>query len=184
MKKTKTEYFGVKISTYQIDDSIKRNKAKFDEWVKECVAEYSSSVDDYDSMEINSESPKIQHPNKSNHIHTSGGQLVGMYFVKAVKEHPPLKIYDTRPPNFYNSFKKYNERTEETISSSTSVLEFPINEGMLILFPGYLWYSFDVNNTPISRVMWIMNILLKRKQVSNPNFEEQTAKLTKVCWDE
>ena len=175
------DYFGVKIATYQIDESIKGNKAKFDEWVKECVADYSSSHDDYASMEIHSEWPSIQHPNKSNHVHTNGNPLIGMYFVKAIKEHPPLKIYDPRPPNFYNSFKKHDEKTNETISSSTSVLEFPLNEGMLILFPGYLWYGFDVNNTSVSRISWIMNIHIKRKYVPNLKAKEQ---FTNVCWDE
>lgn len=135
---------------------------KFYNWISECVKDYSSEFNDYDSMEVEGAWANIQPTGKDCEVHTNGGSLIANYYIYADSSHPPLRVYDPRPPNFYNAYKITKE-DGSTSGSQSTVIDIPVETGTLLLLPSYLLHSVPVNRGSKDRICWSMNLKIKRK---------------------
>jgi uncharacterized protein (TIGR02466 family) len=177
MKKNNGYYFSVKISSYYLEDrdlldqlkyelvdNPKKDtpaKQKFYSWISDCVKDYSSEFNDYDSMEVEGAWANIQPTGKDCEVHTNGGSLIANYYIYADSSHPPLRVYDPRPPNFYNAYKIIRE-DGSTSGSQSTVIDIPVVTGTLLLMPAYLLHSVPVNRGLTERICWSMNLKIKR----------------------
>jgi len=177
MKKNDGYYFSVKMSKYYLEDldlldNLKEElvynvnsdspiKQKFYNWVAECVKDYSSEFNDYASMEVEGAWANIQKTGQQCEVHTNGGSLIANYYIYADNSHPPLRVYDPRPPNFYNAYKITRE-DGSTSGSQSTIIDIPVVTGTLLLLPSYLLHSVPVNTGITERICWSMNLKIKR----------------------
>jgi len=177
MKKNDDYYFAVKISKYYLEDEDLVNnlhnelvttpkeqtelKTKFYNWLSECVKDYSKEFNDYDSMEVEGAWVNIQPTGKDCEVHTNGGGLIANYYIYADSSHPPLRVYDPRPPSFYNAYKIIRE-DGSTSGSQSTIIDIPVHTGTLLLMPSYLLHSVPINKGNTTRVCWSMNLKIKR----------------------
>jgi uncharacterized protein (TIGR02466 family) len=177
MKKNDGYFFAVKISKYYLEDQDLINnlhdelvnnpkqktplKTKFYDWLSDCVRDYSKEFNDYDSMEVEGAWANIQPTGKDCEVHTNGGNLIANYYIYADSSHPPLRVYDPRPPNFYNAYKITRE-DGSTSGSQSTIVDIPVSTGTLLLLPSYLLHSVPVNQGATTRICWSMNLKIKR----------------------
>ena len=136
-------------------------KHKFYAWVADCVKDYSSEFNDYGSMEVEGAWANIQKTGQQCEVHTNGGNLIANYYIYADNTHPPLRVYDPRPPNFYNAYKVTKE-DGSTSGSQSTIIDIPVETGTLLLLPSYLLHSVPVNTGITERICWSMNLKIKR----------------------
>jgi uncharacterized protein (TIGR02466 family) len=177
MMKNDEHYFAVKISKYYLQDeelvkSLGQElvnkpmekteiKNKFYQWISDCVADYSKEFNDYHSMEVVGAWANVQTPGMDCPVHTNGGNLIANYYISADSSHPPLRVYDPRPPNFYNAYKITKE-DGSTSGSQSTIVDIPVETGTLLLLPAYLLHSVPANRSNTTRVCWSMNLTVKR----------------------
>lgn len=177
MRKNDSYHFAVKVSKYylecqelvqQLHDDLVYNphtktdtKDKFYSWIEECVKDYSKEFNDYGSMEVEAAWANTQKTGEHCEVHTNGGNLIANYYILADHSHPPLRVYDPRPPNFYNAYKITKE-DGTTSGSQSTILDIPVETGTLLLLPSYLLHSVPVNTSDTTRICWSMNLKIKR----------------------
>jgi len=189
MNKKDNYYFSVKISTYELEDlelqsclydelvknpkTITEKRIKFEKWICDCVADYSKEFYNFDSVTIEAGWANLQPTGVELPIHTNGGQLIANYYIYADETNPPLRVYDCRPPNFYNAYKKIHQ-DGSTSGSNSSIVDIPVKTGMLLFMPAYLLHSVPVNLGKTTRVCWSMNLNVKRSYtVHNKKYEKK-----------
>jgi uncharacterized protein (TIGR02466 family) len=177
MTKSDSYYFAVKISKYYLEDKYMQDKlhdelvvtphdkselkTRFYSWISDCVKDYSKEFNDYNGVEVEGAWANMQPTGKDCEVHTNGGNLIANYYILADSSHPPLRVYDPRPPNFYNAYK-ITRPDGSTSGSQSTIIDIPVEKGTLLLMPAYLLHSVPINTSDTARICWSMNLRVKR----------------------
>jgi hypothetical protein len=98
-----------------------------------------------------------------NHHHQHGdSDIVGVYYVNTIPEHPPLQIFDPRLPHSMNTFNIVNGEGVRICENIRYMLVPPKNR-TLILFPGYLLHGVETNLSQIPRSSIAINVKVNFK---------------------
>ncbi len=98
-----------------------------------------------------------------NHHHQHGdSDVVGVYYVNTIPEHPPLQIFDPRIPHSMNTCNIVNEHGQKICENIRYILIPPKNR-TLVLFPGYLLHGVGTNLSQVPRSSVAINVKVKFK---------------------
>jgi len=137
---------------------------KFTQWVFSCCKDYLSKF--YDKLDpellIKRAWVTTQNYGQPNQAHSHGAtDIIAVYYIHALPEHPDLTVYDPRPPHIFNEVSFWNDAGIQIADCARQIYIKPIT-GKLILIPGYLLHGVDSNMSKEPRLSLAMNIKIKR----------------------
>ena len=150
---------------FNIEDGTKFNLLddrckKFSDWVLSCCSDYTSNFFNRTECEIKRSWITTLKYGEYNHFHTHGdSDIVAVYYLETVEEHPELQVFDPRGPHSFNSSNIVKDG--KIICENIRYILIPATKFKLVLLPGYLLHGVGTNMSQIPRVSVAMNIKVK-----------------------
>jgi len=141
---------------------IDNQEDPFVQWTYSCVYDFLAKFYTTDKkVELHRAWVSSQKPLESVPVHSHAPvDVVAVYYINTIPEHPELLVYDPRPAHRFNEV--VIEKNGIVLDDGARNIFIKPEPYKMVLFPGYLLHSVNTNLTNVPRFSLAMNFKLLR----------------------
>ena len=138
------------------------NCVKFKQWFLDKCNEYTSKFLEDPYCSIKRSWGNVQSKGESLHAHQHGStDVIGVYYVNTLPDHPPLHLFDSRIPHKFNG--RSISKDNQIVTENVRYISIKPVRCKLVLFPGYLLHYVPPNMLDEPRVSIAINVAVDFK---------------------